>query len=881
MTFQHLEQDMANAIGFVMDRSVTPAKILGQGFLVSKTRFVCSAGKVFHYTEAPWALELHFPHPDIKMAVKSVTLHPDFDKPQARQDYLAQTGTPGENLPVMANDMALLVVDNQPADLMAEKVLELTRAMSIPFSSEGVEASGATQGHEYLQVINNLLAQGKQGLFTLYDVHNIPIARVLLGQNSIPLVYYRSPEMPPAYAFFELAIKTPAAGYAFQPNGDFPWPDMAPINAPADRLIWEAMRRSNEINQFFTQVGGREARYQRVVQQYDPNSSSEEIRWMVAKLWDALDGYLTVEKLAERTAADSFTCITAVRELVNRGVISQINRRTPFHCNGTVGPPLISHTDFEVHNWDNLQCFYLDPLSGKPCWVQGNYFGSASAVQPKNMLHTIPVPADISGGLICKDYKLIGLHNGPQALRGGVTAPPMKCQQFMWMGALLDVSSKKGRIQDPESGEDGLSSLKSKLVTEQQASSAPPDEDRIICPVCFSANHEYGACNNCGNIIEKPPEEPEAKTVKDKGLQAVKKMQKKTGLTNKQMIIAAGILAPLFLITLANMFKAPEAPPPSDVKLPGEIGKHEINEKARKLAVEVAGFKVNPLTDYWYEDTSEETKPFPSFGVYSERTNQKMIFAVQSDDNLLSNYKAFARKPPYTKDFTTNEYMENLENGSEVLGAGAFSWMVIKGVTAKGADAKVLLGVFPTVQPGKAILVIGQPYGTEGGVYDPSISVSIINQLAEERTLKANQEKQALLNGKGPAEEDDADDDQKPVASDKDIQDFLDGAKAIIKENLTLPEWAEEEMKKDKSERRKWKIKLTVGIDQDGNVKTLEKQPYTDEDLEKLSSALQKAVMASAPFKSVPNFKQPQLKFLVKLIGDKVKIESAPTSTAL
>jgi hypothetical protein len=207
--------------------------------------------------------------------------------------------------------------------------------------------------------------------------------------------------------------------------------------------------------------------------------------------------------------------------------------------------------------------------------------------------------------------------------------------------------------------------------------------------------------------------------------------------------------------------------------------------------------------------------------------------------------------------------------------------MVIKGVTAKGADAKVLLGVFPTVQPGKAILVIGQPYGTEGGVYDPSISVSIINQLAEERTLKANQEKQALLNGKAPVEEDDADDDQKPVASDKDIQEFLDGAKATIKENLTLPEWAEEEMKKDKSERRKWKIKLTVGIDQEGNVKTLEKQPYTDEDLEKLSSALQKAVTASAPFKSVPNFKQPQLKFLVKLIGDKVKIESAPTSTAL
>lgn len=877
MTFQLLEQDMANAIGFVFDRSVNPPALLGQGFLVSKSRFVCTAGKVFHYTEAPWALEIHFVHPDIRMGVKSVNLHPDFDKPLARNDYLAQTGKPGETLPILPNDMAMLIVDYDPPELMPERVGELNRAMSLPFNNKGVEMSGPVKGHEYLQVLNNLLSQGKQGLLTLFDIHNIPIARLLIGQNSIPLVHSNLYKMPPAYAFFELAIRQPAAGFAFEPQGDFPWPDMTPINAPADRLIWEAMRRSNEIEQLYTQLGGRDGRYQRVVQTYDPTSSSEEIRWMVAALWETMDGYITLENLSWRSGADSFTCLTAVRELVNRGVASQINRVSPFHGNGTVGPPLISHTDFEVHNWDNLQAFYLDPLSGKPTWVQGNYFGSASAVQPKNMLHTIPVPPEVSGALICKDYKLIGLHDGPQALRGGVTAPPMKCSQFMWMGALLDVSSKKAKMG--ADGEDGLTSLKSKLDTEPAA--AGEEADRIICPVCFSSNHSYGACSNCGNHIEAPPEEPEAKTVKDKAGKAVKKIQKKTGLTNKQAIIAAAVLLPLTLITLVSMFKPAPPPAPDDsVKLPGQFKTHENSEAAKKLAVEVAGFRVQPLDDYWYEDTSELTKPNQSFGVYSERTNQKILFVIQNDMSAFQNLKAFEKKPPYVEDFFFNEGI-NSETGKQVLGEDTLNWMILNGADGKGKGMKILLASFPALKENQSILVTGQPLSKEGNAsYDPTITMAVIDHMSAERTERANQNKRPGATQEDTEEE--VEDETKDLASDEDVKKFLEEAKTVITKNFSLPDWAAEEMKKDKSERRKIKAKLKVGIDHEGMVKALEKLDVdADEDQEKLSSALQSAVTKSAPFKFVPNIKEPQLKFIVRLSGDKIKIEKATTQTTL
>lgn len=880
MTFQLLEQDMANAIGFVMDRTVNPPKFLAQGFLVSKSRFVTTAGNVFHYTDAPWALSIYFPHPDITMGVKSLNLHADFDKVQARSNYLQQTGYPGEILPFLPNDMALMIVDPVPAELQAEKVAELGRAMSIPFKKDGVESSGNIHGQEFLQVINTLLEQKRSGLLTLIDTHNIPIARILLANGTIPLVYYRQPELLPAYAFFELVIKQPAHGFTFEPEGEFPWPDAAPISAPADRLVWESMRRANELNSIYSQLGGADARYQRVVQSYDPSTSSEEIRWMVGRLWEAMDGFLTLEKLAERVGSDSYTVLVAVRELVNRGVISQINRKTPFHCNGTVGPPLTSHTDFEVHNWDNLQCFYLDPLSGKPIWLQGNYFGSASAAQPKNMLHTVVVPADITGALVCKDYKLIGLHSGPQIVKLGQPAPPVKCYQFMWMGALLDMSSKKLRSStDVDEAEGVIGSLRSKLDSDTVAAAAP-EGDRIVCPVCFSSNAAYGACSNCGHIIEAPPPEPELTGVKGKASKAVKVMQKKTGLTKKQLAIAGAVLVPLFLLTLLNLPK-----PPAAVKTePGQttttaVNSHPNSEKARELAVKSAGFKVNPIPEHWYEDTSEISKPNNSFGVYSERANQKIIFTEFPDGSPVNNLSAFMGKPPYT-DTTIALNEPIVEQGKQVLGDGSLNYMIVRVNNKEGVEKKILLASFPSIIPGKSFLVVGQPLSTETGsvTYDSKAAIGIIDQMASERTQLATQNddgEQAVDAG------DDEDGGPAKEASSEEIKAFYAQVKDAIKEKLVLPDFAQEELKKEKGKRKKWRIRLTVGVDGDGNVKRLEKEALTDEDNEKISSALQRAVNAAAPFKKVPHTKKPELIFLVKLSGEKVKVEVPDSDTGL
>ncbi len=64
-------------------------------------------------------------------------------------------------------------------------------------------------------------------------------------------------------------------------------------------------------------------------------------------------------------------------------------------------------------------------------------------------------------------------------------------------------------------------------------------------------------------------------------------------------------------------------------------------------AVEDAGFKATPPPGYWFEDTTPITGDAKSFGLFSERANQKVIFIINDDVTPCKNLVNFTVKPPY------------------------------------------------------------------------------------------------------------------------------------------------------------------------------------------------------------------------------------------
>jgi hypothetical protein len=317
------------------------------------------------------------------------------------------------------------------------------------------------------------------------------------------------------------------------------------------------------------------------------------------------------------------------------------------------------------------------------------------------------------------------------------------------------------------------------------------------------------------------------------------------------------------------------------------------------LASKSAGFKITPIPDWWYEDTSELTKPAPSFGVFSERTNEKLVFVKFDDMSPVANLTAFAGKPPYMIDgsvLTEKETEGILDHGEQVLGDATVKWILVRCTNKDTVEVRVFLASFPAMEKGQSFLVVGQKYdpaSTSG--FDHQVALATIDQLAADRTAKGNVKKLASVDGTetsddsattgtGAAATSDADDDEdgaRKAATAKDIEVFFDTVKEKVKSNLELPDWAQDELKKPKGTRKKWKVRLTVGVDKDGNLKRLEKQDMTDEDIEKVSNSLENAIRASAPFKDVPRFKQPELRFMVKLSGEKVKVEKPESSSTL
>ncbi|HEY9775017.1 MAG TPA: hypothetical protein V6C81_14730 [Planktothrix sp.] len=876
MSLEQIQLNYADATGFVVDRTTNPPKVLGQAFLISRNRAVTCASSVYNYSEAPWALALNFVHPDVVVSVKGMVIHPEFDKKAARTWYLNQTGNPGEQC-VLNNDMATIVLDSFMPDMPQDKVGELNRALSLPFNSQGVEASGSIRGSDFLNILGGILQANRTGLVTLFDGRNIPLARLQVGPNAIQKVYFRG--LLGELAFFELLYRQPAEGYSFQSGDVFNWGNVRDITAPADALVAEAQRRVDELPGMFQYLGGPGSRYQQRIENYDASNASETIAWFSERLWTCIDGYLTLDNLSERAGVDTFTVLQAIREMVNKAQISMINRK-PFHCGGQIGTPLVSHTDFEVNAWDPLQAFFLDPLSGRPVWLQGNFFGVANALQPKNMLHTIAMPNNVPGAMILKDYKLIGIHDGPHAAKPGQPVPPVKCFQFMWMGALLDITAKKGRSDD----EDGqaMSGLRSKAATEIEEGAKPavPAEklEKYVCPNCYTTNTQVGPCFNCGTQIAAPEPDPDEVASKPSTTVALKKIQEKTKLSNQHLIGIAVVLCIVAILVVPSLL----APPNNNTAPPAATSSdHQSSEKAMKVAVENAGFKATAVPGYWYEDTSDITKPQASFGLYSEQSNQKLIFVVIDDTSPIENLSNFCGLPPFCDVYRASNLTDiKLDEGSQLLGDGALKYFVgrydtkVPSTDGHFVKESILIGSFPSPKAGKSILIIGRAFDAAKG-YDYKTALWLCDQMGEDFTAHGNATRTGggnVVTGTATSTSTSTStgSEEKPFATDAQVDTFIKSMQTHIQGKLKVPDDVVDEMKKHHPQKLKAALTVTVSCT-DGSITKMEINDQSD--FESQTNALQRAVSSSAPFDDPPRVKDGSLTVKVSINKDKIKVE--------
>ncbi len=892
MAIEKLVQNFADATGIIIDHTLNPPRVLGQAFLVSKTRLVTCAGCISNYADAPWALSVNFPHPGLVLGVKSIALHPDFDRKEARLSYLSQNAVTRAGYPVQVNDLATLVISPEVRQPAPEEVVALHKALSLPFATEGVEVSGALKEGEFIAVVKKLLASNRQGLLTLYDELNIPLAYVQLANAVIERVYFQG--IVGEMAFAELVCRQPAVAFAFQPNYSFAWGDLKKIEISADDLISESIRRTQELPAFFSHLGGAKAIYQRVVEDFSAEGFNPNIQWLVNNLWHTIDGYITANHLSERVGADTYTVVQGLRELSNRGVVSIINKSNPFHQGGQFGAPIVSHTDFDINPGDALKAFYLDPISGAPCWQDGEFGGVASVLQPKNLLHSIPINVRVPGALILKNYKLIGVHNGPVQIKTGQSAE-RQLFQMMWIGALFEMGSKKLRTgADGTTEEEDVTITNSKLSPlrvreESEGRITKTTLERLIkytCPVCFATNTKMGNCFNCGAVIDSAPVE-----VKRTGyfidkvpVKVISDLQAKYNISDRNLFTGFGLVGIVIAFILLGIFRSIAGSAPANSTVTTQV-QNKNADQAVKLAVDVVGFKGIAPPGYVFEDTSALTSPLLSFGLSSDSSNQKVLFVIFNDLSTVQALDRFIQIPPFCDVTAPNpEYggkVTKIDEGSIILGYGDFHYYVhdYPLPTAENLKAHkvILVGSFRAKEENKSVLVVGQ--ALLGGTYDYKSTLFLVDAMGEPLTLKANKNRlEAAARRQAPTTTGSASN-QDGLDSDSDTKSDKTG-----KANQSDKTFATEDelsqyykdlqdtlgKKSDQSDvlqeivtKRKAKLKVVLEIDVNADGK-LAKIDITEPDKDqKTNDNLVKLLSSSAPFKNVPKTENGQLNLRV------------------
>lgn len=728
-----------DSVGFVFDRTSKPEKYLGQISLIAPNQVAVAAGSVFQYVDFPSALEVRFPHPGIRMGVKFVHLHPGFNQRDAFNNYLSLSHLPFERPLLLPNDIASLTLDPELGAISPEKLAQLNSNLVVPLSVTGTDVSGTVSPNDVASVLEVVLATGKAGTLTLFDMRNRPIARFAYTPGRIAKAVYE--QLIGEMGLFEAVYRGRPGSFLFQTQSDFAFEGIPDTQMDTSAMLAEARRRAQELPQIVAAHGGPETRYVRATGQYDPGKINPSLHWVVERIWQSLDSYITIDKLGERIGADTYTALWGLHELNSLGFV-QASQTNPFSLNGQLGAPLVGGAEANV--WDQIHGFYLDPLSGRPIVQEGNFFGLSPLKDAQVMLHTVAFPNKCQGAILLKDNKLVGVHNGAWVLQPGQAPPPVKLHQMTSFNLLAEIGGKREMLEPPEPTETPAAYVAEKEPTTSLARSSMRKR----------MSEDLDA------------HEPEPDSSKLRGMATPNK------ITKKQIFIGGIALALIgLLMVIFGSMKPSEAPKQAtqepaktEEKTEEVVPTAEGAEKAAEIAVKDANFSRFPPPGFTFEDTSKVTGDLPSFALVSQRQNQNVMVVVWNNTGPVKDLNLLLKRVPYVN-FVVPESLEKVvvDKGQSYVESDTMHWFV--GRYTHADDNKIqemmLVGAYRHPKDStKSVVIFARPYVKEGN-FDFRTSLWLIDSMTQ-HAAKASDKKA------GDAESE-ASEDKPAPAADADV----------------------------------------------------------------------------------------------------------------
>lgn len=819
-----------DSLGLIWDRAARPARLLGQATLIAKNKIATPASAVFNYLEFPYALSIELPNPDLWYTAKAINLHPEFELNKAKTQYQIVSGSAIEAPYIYEHDLAIITLDPVIPELTQEQIVSINSQLSIKVNLPYQLFGGNFQTHDLFAAIRSSISSGKDGLLIFLDERNKPFARLEIKEGRILKVIYKN--FVNEFAVFELACRRIPGSFIFQSPGSYEFPEWQDMSSPAESLLNEAARRAAELPQLVASLGGPDIRFVRNAETYDPALLHPSFHWVADRIWQSLDGYITVDKLSERMGADIYSIVRVVMELQRLGLIAPA-RHSPFSKSGRLGSPFGAEVDASL--WDQLKALYLDPLSKAPVTVAGNFLGTTRLLEQDTLIHTIPLPPEIHGAAILRAGKLLGLSAGPYIQPPGSQPLPLKASRMCWLGTMSELSLKPNKKLA-----EAMSHLEEQREEEALLAASGSKRPAISGSVHSSRRMQEDSTDGEDN-------QPKFSLTTHADMLTAK--QKKIIFGGA---IGAFVLFILFILWPKAEIKAPQTTAPVAVSPTAGL---ENSPEAEQIAQNY-GFTSQIPSGYVFEDTSKVTGGLPSFGLISSLHNQRIICVVWNNQSPANNIEILTHKPPFTP-YENEKIVKDIkvEEGESAIGNGTMPWFAGR-YKYKKDDKEVkqiaLIGAFKLPGTEKCIVVIARPY-TDSELLDYQTSLFVINSLGQSMIKTSGQ---SNGNQQGSVANN-----QEQRASAEDIEAYRQNV-----ENLLLSSF--DPSKYDK----KLKCTIQFQIAANGQIKKIEIKKSSGD--EACDQALLRAIDKHAPYSGIPNTTEGGITFKAIIDGGTLKLES-------
>lgn len=474
----------AGSVGLLIDRCVGRETPFGTVWLVDKDKVATCAHLVVLFEDFLPGLKVRFPGMSKDWEILDLQFHPKFDRKAALEMAQRSLSAPVPALALQEHNLVIMQLSRELTDLRKDAATTFNKKIALAPLPRVKGLAGSVDELGLALVIQTTTSSRKDGVLFITDERNRPIARLFCREGKV--IYAKFGHLENEAAVYQMFSQDVTGQFNFQTQSRPNWTVGEPITRSTDSLLLEAHRRMDEKPKLLGQLGGPSSAYVRITESLNAVRIPEEHREAAQKIWQHLDGGVSVDQLWDIVALDDYAVFAALVEMRNARQVIEIP-----NDDSALNPmqPLPMAPHLLLSPWDEVISLTVHPAFGRPQMRRGNLVGLLKPNDPYHLLHTINLPYMAAGSPLFKDGQVIGMHNGMLPLDPELHALPRHLHQLLWVEdvtqtlAIKPVKKATGMARKP--------SKSSKMPAEQ-----------IICPKCQSAMSKVAKfCGTCGQKL--------------------------------------------------------------------------------------------------------------------------------------------------------------------------------------------------------------------------------------------------------------------------------------------------------------------------------------------------------------------------------------------